>query len=154
MKSKQTFLNRTSLWIAALVLAGCASMGGPQSTQVRLSGTEEVPPVQTAGSGTGTVTVNDDRSVSGTIRTQGVPGVAAHIHEAAAGQNGPVIVPMKKTGENEWSTDPGAKLTESQYESYKAGRLYLNVHTPQNKGGEIRGQIRPSSSGGSTSSGY
>lgn len=154
MKSKQTLVNRTSLWIAALVLAGCASMGGPQSTQVRLSGAEEVPPVTTAGSGTGTVTVSDDRSVSGTIRTQGVPGVAAHIHEAAAGQNGPVIVPMKKTGENEWSTDPGAKLTESQYESYKAGRLYLNVHTPQNKGGEIRGQIRPSSGGGSTSSGY
>ena len=153
MKSKQTLLNRAALVIAALVLAACASPGGPQTTQVRLTGNEEVPPVQTSGSGTGSVTVNEDRTVTATIRTQGVPGVAAHIHEGAAGQNGPVIVPMKKTGENDWSTDPGAKLTESQYESYKAGRLYLNVHTPQNKGGEIRGQIRPaggSSSGGST----
>jgi hypothetical protein len=154
MKSRHSLLNRSSLFIAALVIAGCTSMGGPQSVQVRLTGDEEVPPVKAAGTGTGTVTVSEDRSVNGTIRTEGVPGVAAHIHEAAAGQNGPVIVPMKKTGENEWSTDPGAKLTESQYESYKAGRLYLNVHTPQNKGGEIRGQIRPSRAGGSSSSGY
>jgi hypothetical protein len=154
MKSRQTLLNRTSLFIAALVLAGCATMGGNQAVQVRLTGDEEVPPVKTAGSGTGTVTVAEDRSVNATIHTQNVPGVAAHIHEGAAGQNGPVIVPMKKTGENDWSTDPGAKLTESQYESYKAGRLYLNVHTPQNKGGEIRGQIRPSGGGGSRSSGY
>jgi hypothetical protein len=151
---RHTLLKRTSLFIAVLVLAACASTGGNQAVQVRLTGDEEVPPVKSAGTGTGTVTVGEDKSVNATIRTEGVPGVAAHIHEGAAGQNGPVIVPMKKTGENDWSTDPGAKLTDSQYESYKAGRLYLNVHTPQNKGGEIRGQIRPSGGGGARSSGY
>jgi hypothetical protein len=154
MTSKQSLLNRTSLFIAALVLAGCASTGGPQAVQVRLTGDEQNPPVKTTGSGTGTVTVNDDRSVNAKITTQGINGVAAHIHEAAAGQNGPVIVPMKKTGENEWSTDPGAKFTESQYEAYKAGRTYFNVHTAQNKGGEIRGQIRPSGGSSPRSSGY
>jgi hypothetical protein len=90
--------------------------------------------------------------VSAKITTQGVAGVAAHIHEAPSGSNGPVIVPMEKTGENEWSTKGGAKLTDAQFESYKAGRLYFNVHTPQNKGGEVRGQIRPA--GGSRSTGY
>jgi hypothetical protein len=155
MTSKQSLLNRTSLFIAALVLVGCSSMGGgPQALQVRLTGDEQVPPVKAAGSGTGTITVSDDRSVNAKISTQGVNGVAAHIHEAAAGQNGPVIVPMKKTGENEWSTDPGAKFTESQYEAYKAGRTYFNVHTAQNKGGEIRGQIRPSGGSSPRSSGY
>jgi len=151
---KQSLLNRTSLFVAALVLSGCASMGGPQAVQVRLTGDEQNPPVKAAGSGTGTVTVKDDRSVNATIRTQNVAGVAAHIHEGAAGQNGPVIVPMKKTSDNEWSTDPGAKFTESQYEAYKAGRTYLNVHTAQNKGGEVRGQIRPSGASSSRSSGY
>jgi hypothetical protein len=154
MKLQHTVLKRTSMFIAALLLAGCASMGANRAVQVRMTGDEEVPPVKTAGSGTATVTVSEDRSVAGTIRTQGVPGIAAHIHEGAAGQNGPVIVPMDKTSDNEWSTKPGAKLTESQYESYKAGRLYFNVHTAQNKGGEIRGQIRPGSDGGSRSSGY
>ncbi len=146
MKWTHTFTQRTSMFIAALVLAGCASMGN-QAVQVRLTGAEEVPPVNTSASGTATVTVGADKSVSGTINTQGVNGVAAHIHEAAAGSNGPVIVPMEKTGDNQWSTKGGAKLTDSQYESYKAGRLYFNVHSAQNKGGEIRGQIRPSAGG-------
>ena len=145
---------RIAVLIAALVLAGCASMSGPQPTQVRLTGEQEVPPVKTSGSGTGTITVGDDKSVTAKITTQGVVGAfAAHIHEAPAGSNGPVIVPMEKTGENEWSTKGGAKLTDAQYESYKAGRLYFNVHTPQNKAGEVRGQIQPAS-GGSSRSGY
>ena len=149
MKSKHRFVQRTSILIAALMLAGCAAMGGDRAVQVPLSGAQEVPPVNTSASGTGTVSVSDDRSVTATIRTQGVNGVAAHIHEGAAGQNGPVIVPMEKTADNEWRTKGGAKLSETQYESYKAGRLYLNVHSPQNKGGEIRGQIRPSGGGSS-----
>jgi hypothetical protein len=48
---------------------------------------------------------------------------------------------------------PGAKLNESQYQSYKAGGLYVNFHSAQYKGGEIRGQLRPGSGGG-RSSGY
>jgi hypothetical protein len=152
MKLASLLSTRTALFIAALMLAGCAGMGGNQPLQVRLTGGEEVPPVNAAGSGTGTITVADDKSVTAKITTQGVGGTAAHIHEAAAGANGPVIVPMDKTGDNEWSTKPGAKLTDAQFESYKAGRLYFNVHTPQNKGGEIRGQIRPA--GGSKSGAY
>jgi hypothetical protein len=144
--------NRATIFIAALVLAGCGTMGGSQPVEVRLSGAEEVPAVSASGSGTGTITVGDDKSVTAKITTQGVQGVAAHIHEAAAGSNGPVIVPMEKTADNEWSSKGGAKLTDAQFESYKAGRLYFNVHTAANKGGEIRGQIRPS--GGSRSSGY
>ena len=111
---------------------------------VPLSGSQEVPPVNASGTGTATITVAADKSVTAKITTQGVNGVAAHIHEGAAGANGPVIVPLDKTADNEWSSKPGAKLTDAQYEAYKAVRLYFNVHTPQNKGGEIRGQIRPS----------
>src|SRR6476660_8907966 len=77
-----TISKRASLLVAALVIAGCASMGGPQTVQVRLTGDEEVPPVKTSASGTASVTVGEDRSVSGSIRTQGIAGIAAHIHEA------------------------------------------------------------------------
>jgi hypothetical protein len=143
---------RISMLIAAIALAGCASMGANKPLEVRLSGDQEVPPVATKATGTATLTVAEDKSVTATIRTEGVAGVAAHIHQAAAGANGPVIVPMDKTGENEWSTKPGAKLTDAQYDAYKAGGLYFNVHSAANKGGEIRGQIRPSGgSSGSTS---
>jgi hypothetical protein len=62
---------------------------------------------------------------------------------AAAGKNGPVIVPLAKSGEGTWSVPAGAKLTDAQYEAYKAGELYVNVHSAENKGGEIRGQLKP-----------
>src|SRR5688572_15254143 len=94
---------RATLIAAALLVAGCAAMGD-RSVEVRLSGAEEVPPVNTSASGTGTVSVADDMTVTAKIRTQGVAGVAAHIHEGAAGSNGPVIVPMEKTADNEWSS--------------------------------------------------
>jgi hypothetical protein len=34
-------------------------------------------------------------------------------------------------------------LTDAQYKSYKAGELYVNVHSDAYKGGEIRGQLMP-----------
>lgn len=110
---------------------------------VTLTGAQEVPPVTTSATGKGTVTIGDDKSVSGSVTTTGVTGTAAHIHEAAAGKNGPVIVPMTKSGDNAWTFAPGAKLTDAQMESLKAGNLYINVHSDANKGGEIRGQLKP-----------
>ena len=63
---------------------------------------------------------------------------ASHIHEGAPGTNGPVIVPFTKTGDNTFASAEGAKLTESQYASYKAGNLYVNVHSAAHPVGEIR----------------
>jgi CHRD domain len=146
MNRARTLMYRTSIFIAAITLVGCAGMGANKPLEVRLSGDQEVPPVTTKATGTATLTVGEDKSVSATIRTQGVVGVAAHIHQGAAGANGPVIVPLDKTGENEWSTKAGAKLTDAQFDAYKAGGLYFNVHSAAHKGGEIRGQIRPSGS--------
>jgi hypothetical protein len=67
----------------------------------------------------------------------------AHIHEAAAGSNGAIIIPLTKTSDNVWVVPPGARLTDAQYESYKAGKLYFNIHSEAHRSGEIRGQIRP-----------
>jgi hypothetical protein len=127
----------------ALLLAGCAGMSGTNNIQVTLSGAQEVPPVTTAATGFGTITVGDDKSVSGSVTTSGVVGVAEHIHDGAPGKNGPVIVPMTKSSDNTWAIPPGAKFTDAQYDSFKAGNLYVNVHSAANKGGEIRGQLKP-----------
>jgi CHRD domain len=37
----------------------------------------------------------------------------------------------------------GAKLNDDQMKAFKAGELYVNVHSDANKGGEIRGQLKP-----------
>ena len=132
-----------SIGAAAILLAGCASMSSSGGTNVALSGSQEIPPVTTGATGTGTFTVGADRSISGGVMTHGVNGTAAHIHLAAMGQNGPVIVPLTKTSDGVWSIPAGVTLTDAQYEAFKAGNLYVNVHSDANKGGEIRGQLRP-----------
>ncbi|MBI3043507.1 MAG: CHRD domain-containing protein [Betaproteobacteria bacterium] len=130
-------------WALATLLSGCAGMGAGTGTQVSLYGAQEVPPVSTSAYGSGTIMIGDDGSISGSITTTGVAPHAAHIHMGNAGKNGPVIVPLKKTSDNVWSVPPGAKLTTAQYERYKAYGLYVNVHSPAHKGGEIRGQLGP-----------
>ena len=128
---------------AAMVLAGCAAMYPSNAVNVTLSGANEVPPVSTSASGSGSFTVGADKSVSGSVTTTGVAGVAAHIHTGAAGKNGPVAVGLTKTSDATWSAPAGAKFTDAQYEAYIAGDTYVNVHSAANKGGEIRGQLRP-----------
>jgi len=128
---------------AAAMLAGCQSMAPMMAGQeIVLSGSNEVPPVTTSASGTGTVTINADRTVSAKITVTGMTATASHIHEGAAGANAPVIVPFVKTGDNTFAAPEGAKLTESQYASYKAGNLYVNVHSAKNPGGEVRAQLK------------
>ena len=131
--------------LALLTVVGCATTNGSsqQSMKVTLSGSQEVPPVKTSATGSATVTIKSDRSVSGSITTTGIDAIAAHIHEGEAGKNGPVIVPFAKASDGTWSIAPGAKLSETQYASYLAGNLYVNVHSAANKAGEIRGQIKP-----------
>ena len=134
------------LSVAALLATGCAQQTAstaPSGSNVVLSGAQEVPPVATAATGSGTIAVLMDRSVSGTVTTSGIAGTAAHIHLAAPGQNGPVIVPLNKTGENLWAVPDSIRLNDAQYEAYRLGNLYVNVHSAAHPAGEIRGQVRP-----------
>ncbi len=136
---------RSTLAIVALIagtLAGGTGFATAGEIKVNLSGDQEVPPVQTSASGSGTITVDDDRSVKGKITTSDLKGTGAHIHEGAVGKNGPDIITLKKSSDNEWSVPGDAKLTDAQYDAYKAGNLYVNVHSDANKSGEIRGQLK------------
>ena len=111
--------------------------------KVTLTGDEEVPAVTTAAKGEGTISVAEDKTVTGTVTTTGVEGVAAHIHLAEKGKNGPPVITLVKSGDGKWTTPPGSKLTDEQYQAFKAGHLYVNVHSAKNKGGEIRAQLKP-----------
>jgi len=131
---------RLVLGTAAILMSGWAFAA---NVDVKLSGDQEVPPVKTSATGNGTITVNDDKTVSGSVTTSGINGVAAHIHNGAPGKNGPVAVPLTKDGDNKWTVGPGAKLTDAQVADFKAGNLYVNVHSAAHKDGEIRGQLKP-----------
>jgi hypothetical protein len=129
--------------MVAMLVVAFAGVASAADVKVMLSGSEEVPAVTTSASGSGTITVGDDMSISGSVTTTGVAGTAAHIHTAATGQNGPVTIPLTKSGDNGWAVPAGTKLTDAQLAAFKAGNLYINVHSDAHKGGEIRGQIKP-----------
>jgi hypothetical protein len=135
--------------VAAALAGGCTQMhnmmyGDSKSASetVSLSGSNEVPAVTSSASGNATVTVNSDRSVTGRITVSGMTATAAHIHQGAPGANGPVIVPFVLQGDNNFVAREGAKMTEEQYNAYKSGNTYVNVHSAKNPGGEIRAQLK------------
>ena len=144
-------MKRILVITAALLLASCAGMRdkmpdwmpGSGAMKVSLTPAEEVPPAsKSSAKGSGSFRVAEDGSISGSVSTEGMTGTMAHIHQAAKGQNGPVIVPLTKTGDT-YSVPEGRKLTPAQMDALKAGNLYVNVHSDQYKGGEIRAQLQP-----------
>ena len=124
-------------------IMGMASFGVMAAEMnVELSGDQEVPPVTTLASGEARFTVGDDMSLSGSVETEGVKGTAAHIHAGAAGENGPVVIPLTMKGDNGWVVPAKTKLTAEQLTELQAGGMYVNVHSEAHKDGEIRGQLK------------
>jgi len=134
-------VSRIVLALSAVLLFSSAAIA--QTVSVDLKGASEVPANNSTASGTGSISVAADKSVSGKITTSGIEGKMAHIHTGAAGANGPVLVGLTKDGDNGWTVPAGAKFTDEQYAAYLAGGLYVNVHTAAHPGGEIRGQLLP-----------
>ncbi len=144
-------LSRRGL-ILAVVLAGigCAGLAqaAPASFNVSLSGAQQVPPVQTAGTGSADITYDPaTREVTWSIAYSGLssPATMAHFHgPAAAGKNGPVVLWLSTKGSPAASPITGkATLTPAQAAQFAAGEWYINVHTKSHPAGEIRGQVVP-----------
>jgi len=67
------------------------------------------------------------------------PATAAHIHMAAKGKSGKVVVPLCgpcKSGQTGTAT-----ISKPLMSAFKKHLLYVNVHTAKNPNGEIRGQL-------------
>jgi hypothetical protein len=140
-------LNLSSRFIPAAIATGlalgAASTAIAADVAVKLSGDQEVPAVASTATGVGTLVINSDKTVSGSIKTSGIDGTVAHVHLGEPGKNGPPIITLIKSADNTWSIPSGAKLTDEQYQSFKSGNLYVNVHSAEHKGGEIRTQLKP-----------
>jgi CHRD domain len=137
--------------IAALIGAACAgglALAASESFKVPLSGTQQVPPVQTPGTGTADITYDPTtRVVTWSITYSGLssPVTMAHFHgPAAEGKNGPIAIWLTKQGSPVESPIKGeATLTPAQAQQFTAGEWYINVHTRDHPAGEVRGQVMP-----------
>jgi hypothetical protein len=142
MKTLRSRLHLPTLFVsAAFAVIGGSALAADVS--VKLVGAEETPPTTTSATGAGTISIAADKSVSGTVKTQGIDGTVAHIHLGAVGQAGPPIITLTKGNGGVWTVPAGSKLTDDQFASFKAGNLYVNVHSADHPAGEIRGQLKP-----------
>ena len=131
-----------TLLVAGLVMANVPAFA--QKYTATLGADQQVPPVTSSGTGTAAMTLDGDK-LTYDIEYKDLtgPATAAHIHgPAAAGANAGVLVPFANPASPIKGT---VNLTPAQVTDLKDGKTYVNVHTAQNKGGEIRGQIKPAS---------
>lgn len=139
------------------------STNGQWNFRTHLQGDNEVPAVETNAQGQAIFKVSSDgNSIHYKLIAANIENVfMAHIHNAPVGQNGGIVVWL-------YPPAPPSQLIDGRFqgvlaegtitaddlmgslegqtlddliEEMKAGNTYVNVHTLQNGGGEIRGQI-------------
>jgi len=157
---------------APVVVASPTPLASPANTFVftaDLSPANELPPIadaEASGSGTATVTMNIAKDTTGKIVgatakfeivLKGFPATTmitiSHIHKGDAKTAGPVVVDsgMKAT-EPITLTSGGTTITKDNLTVAtdlatdilaNPGNYYYNVHSDKNKGGVVRGQLKP-----------
>jgi hypothetical protein len=122
----------------------CAPLYAQTCFQAALDGLQEVPPTPSPATGTATLTLNAAQTqVSYNISFSGLVGVEtlAYFHNAGPGMNGGAIfaLPLGSPKIGVWP------VTAFEAGELLAGRIYVNIHTTEWPGGEIRGDISFSS---------
>ena len=147
---------------SALPAAGQTPESSATVFHATLTGSAEVPDVDTDGAGTATVRyVEANGELDFLVTSHGLDDVTqAHIHLGAAEENGPVVVPLfgpVEAGITRDGTLSRGTITEADVlpnedlgfdgtlpallERLRNGTAYVNVHTVENPAGEIRGQV-------------
>ena len=143
-------LRRAASTLALLALAVVlgAAPAAAQAYRTFLAGSNEVPPVATTARGI--VTADRDGStvlIGGYFEDLSSDIQAAHLHIGAPGENGGVIFPLVVASSEDNTAgifDPADNdftFSAEQLAALEAGNVYVNVHTADNPGGEIRGNL-------------
>jgi hypothetical protein len=156
MKKLLAVLAVPVLALAGFGLASAASGKGSTSLVANLKARSEIPrpkgvPAGATGLFTGKAveSSNDTAKLTWKLTFTKLSGraVAAHIHVGRPGKAGGVLVPL--CGPCKSGQRGSATITHAQLQAIRSGGAYVNVHTPKNAAGEIRGQLK--ASGGSAS---
>jgi hypothetical protein len=141
--------------VATLDHADLVLAQGPAKFGFNLTGSEEVPPVQTNATGMADIspyTIAGD-SITYSVNATDTKGVTAgHIHFGKEGENGPIVFTMFKYDPPRDEVLETGTITADKLEGPLKGKqvsdlafagangsLYMNIHTLENPNGEIRG---------------
>lgn len=125
--------------LTGLCIVLMAPMGFSQTHfTATLTGSQENPAAATDARGTGVFLLTEE----------GLEFTAAHFHNGATGANGGVVRDIGgnfsgNTASGIWRSTDAQALTSDLMAELMLGNIYVNVHTPENPPGEIRGQLSP-----------
>jgi len=129
--------------VVALALSAGSAWAGTLKGNIALSASNEVPPNNSTATGTASVSFDaDSRVLKWHIVYSGLsgPAIAMHFHgPTEPGKNAGILVPV--TGSLASPVEGSVTLTEPQSADLTAGKWYINIHTAQHPGGELRGQV-------------
>ena len=133
--------------LAGTLLSAAFAAGALAATtmyKADLKGSQEVPANDSKGTGNAELSYDPaSKKLSWKVTYSGLSGPAtgAHIHGPAdPGKDAPVAIKFEKPAS---PIEGSATLTDAQAADLQGGKLYVNVHTAEHKGGEIRGQVMP-----------
>lgn len=105
-----------------------------------LSGNDEVPANASMATGSSTLTYTiSTKKFTIVTSYSGLTPIMGHIHKAVKGTNGAVIFPFPDVSKSPITLE--GSMTDAQYEALEKDSMYVNLHTKDHPGGEIRGQL-------------
>jgi hypothetical protein len=145
------------LALATLALPGCdddddGPVDNTRNETIQLTGANEVPPVNTTGSGSADISFDPDMKMIGyeiswSLGSAADSTVGMHFHGSETGSDttsSPVVIPLSGfTRDNSGSfSGMTRELTDAEVAQLLAGKWYLNIHSGTYPGGELRGNIK------------
>lgn len=135
-----------SLFSLVVIALGAAAINA-QSYSANLSSAQEVPVNASTATGYSRIFLDETAgTITFTVVFNGLTSnqTAAHIHAAGAiGVNGPVVIDLGAVGGTSGTLTGTRAITPTQITQLRSHLAYVNVHSNNFPGGEIRGQIGP-----------
>jgi hypothetical protein len=142
---RRKFLLTLTIILSAMMFSITAA--AQQKFSVSLNGRQEVPANDSSGNGSCMVTLNaTETQISVTCNYRNLTSnvVGAHIHDnGPVGVSGPIRFDFSFTGGTTGTIGPLTfNPTPAQVADLRANQWYINIHTSNLPGGEIRGQVK------------
>jgi hypothetical protein len=132
-------------FVAVCAFLAMASVANAQMYTAHLTGSQEVPQAATTATGYGRVMIDEGAgTLTFTVVYSGLSSnqTLAHIHAPAPiGANTGVAIDFGTVGGTSGTISGTRAVTSDQIAQIRAGLAYINVHSVNFPGGELRGQL-------------